>query len=64
MPSFKKDYELAKGDAGVAVLMERKEELNRLEKELRYCKNQFRAQCLYQEIQRKREEYRKIDELF
>ena len=62
--SFEKDYKDAKEGNGIEVLQRRQEELKELDKKFRYCKNNFRRQCILQEIERKKVEYRKIDELF
>lgn len=64
MTTFERDYKDAKEGNGIEVLKRRQEELKRLEKELRNCRNGFRAQCILQEIEKKKEEYRKIDDLF
>ena len=44
------------------ILKERKNELKNLENELKRSHG-FRAQVLYQEIMKKREEYNKLDNL-
>jgi hypothetical protein len=64
MTRFEKDYQAAKDGDGIEVLTRRKKEHEALRKELRYCKNNFRAECLMQEIQKRQAEYRQIDELF
>lgn len=64
MTAFERDYKDAKEGNGVEVLKRRKQEINDLEKKLRETRNNFRAECIFQEIQRKKSEYRKIDELF
>ncbi|OLR65182.1 hypothetical protein [Peptoniphilus porci] len=64
MTTFERDYKDAKEGNGVEVLKRRQAELKKLDKELRYCRNNFRAECIFQEIQKKKAEYRKIDELF
>ena len=64
MTSFEKDYQDAKEGNGIEVLEKRKKELKELSEKLRSCRNGFRAQCIFQEIERKQKEYRKIDDLF
>lgn len=64
MTSFEKDYKDAIEGDGIRVLKARKKEIKELEEKLRYTKNNFRAQCIYQEIERKKKEYQKIDNLF
>jgi len=64
MTTFERDYKDAKEGKGIEVLKRRQEELKRLDKELRYCRNEFRARCILQEIEKRKKEYRKIDDLF
>ena len=64
LTTFERDYKDAKEGNGVEVLIKRKAEIEKLEKDLRWCKNKFRAQCIWQELETKKAEYRKIDELF
>ena len=61
MTRFQKDkQEILEGNSR-EVMAGRKEELRKLEKQLRECHNGFRAQCLQQEIERKRREYNELD---
>ena len=63
MTRFQKDQQaILEGNSG-EVMAGRKEELKKLEKELRECRNGFRAQCLRQEIERRQREYRELDEM-
>lgn len=64
MTSFEKDYKDAKEGNGVEVLKKRKKELQELNKKLMACKNGFRAKCIMQEIEVKKKDYQKIDDLF
>ena len=64
MTRFERDYKDALDGDGVGVLKNRQKELQQLRNKLDYCKNEFRAQCLLQEIARLEKEYRQIDELF
>ena len=64
MTRFERDYKDALEGNEIEVLKNRKEELTKLRKELKSCKNGFRAQCLIQEINRLEKEYRELDDLF
>lgn len=61
MTRFQKDKQEILAGNSREVMAGRKEELKKLEKELRECRNGFRAQCLRQEIERKRREYNELD---
>lgn len=54
MTSFERDYKDAIEGDGIRVLKARKKEIKELEEKLRCTKNSFRAQCIYQEIERKK----------
>ncbi|MDO5018822.1 MAG: hypothetical protein Q4E02_05920 [Lagierella massiliensis] len=64
MTTFEKDYKDAQEGNGIEVLTRRKKEIKELEGKLRETRNGFRAQCILQELERRKEEYRKIDDLF
>lgn len=64
MTRFEKDLKAAQEGNGIEVLAKRKEELDRLYKEGRACKNSFRRQCIAQDYARLKAEYEKIDSLF
>lgn len=64
MTIFEKDYKDAKEGNGIEVLKKRKMELQELNKKLRECRNGFKAECIMQEIERKQDEYQRIDDLF
>ena len=64
MTRFEKDLKRAKEGDEISVLKERKSELDNLHKELKECKNSFRALCISQEISRLSAEYKKISALF
>ena len=61
MTRFQKDQQEILAGNSHEVMEGRKAELRRLEKELRECRNGFRAQCLQQEIERRRREYNELD---
>lgn len=63
MTRFQKDKQEILAGNSREVMVRRKEELKKLEKELRECRNGFRAQCLRQEIERRQREYRELDEM-
>ena len=44
-------------------MLRRKNEIMELERKLCRSRNSFRAQCIAQEIERRRKEYRKLDEM-
>ena len=63
MTRFEKDLiETREGD-GIIILRERKEEIERLTREGKACKNAFRRKYLAQEVVRLKEEYDEISEL-
>lgn len=64
MARFRKDFKDAQAGNEIEVLTKRKEELDRLYREGRVCKNSFRMKCIAQEYARLRAEYDKIDALF
>lgn len=64
MTQFERDRNDARCGNAREVLTRRRAEIDRLERELRSCKNGFRAQCIAQEIQKKRKEYNIIDMQF
>lgn len=59
------DRDLAEALAGneIEVFKRRKAEIQHLENEMFRCKNGFRRQCIAQEIERKKAEYNKLDEM-
>ena len=61
MTRFQKDQQAILAGNSHEMMAWRKEELKKLEKELRECHNGFRAQCLQQEIERRRREYNELD---
>ena len=63
MTRFEKDYEEVKNGNALVVMKRRKEEIAKLEKEGRSCKNSFRRQCIAQEYNRLKFEYNQLDEL-
>ena len=63
MTRFQKDQQEILAGNSHEVMEGRKAELRRLEKDLRECRNGFRAQCLQQEIERRQKEYRELDEM-
>lgn len=64
MTGFEKDcHEMLKG-AGRYILEGRMEEIRKLEKEQRACKNHFRLQCICQTISRLEQEYEALEELY
>ena len=63
MTRFQKDQQEILAGNSHEVMEGRKAELRQLEKELRECRNGFRAQCLRQEIERRQREYRELDEM-
>ena len=64
MTRFEKDcHEMLKG-AGRYILEGRMEEIRKLEKEQRACKNRFRLQCICQTISRLEQEYEALEELY
>ena len=64
MTRFERDLQDALSGNEIEVLKRRKAEIERLEHDLRWCKNSFRRQCISQEIERLTKEYNKIDENF
>lgn len=64
MTLFERDYKAALDGDEFEVLTRRKAEIKDLEKQLRECRNGFRAQCIAQELDKRKKEYDKIDELF
>ena len=60
---FDKDLKEVKAGNGIEVLTNRKNELDKLKKQLKVCKNNFRRTCLIQEIERLEKEYKIIDEI-
>ena len=64
MTRFEKDYINVVEGNEIEVLTNRKEELTQLRRQLKSCKNRFKAQCLIQEIERLEKEYCQIGKLF
>lgn len=64
MTRFEKDLKEALEGSEIAILTKRKAELENLKKQLRACRDGFRAQCLQQEITKLTAEYNKIDANF
>ena len=63
MTRLEKDKEeILKGNT-YTVMASRKQEIKKLERELKECRNGFRAQCISQELERKSREYRELDEM-
>lgn len=64
MTRFEKDYhEMLKG-AERCILEGRMEEIRKLKKEQRACKNRFRFQCICQTLSRLEREYEALEELY
>ena len=63
MTRFEIDLKEARDGDAIIILRERKEEIERLIKEGKACKNGFRRQYLAQEVVRLTREYNKIAEL-
>ncbi len=64
MTRFEKDcHEMLKG-AGRYILEGRMEEIRKLKKEQRACKNRFRFQCICQTLSRLEREYEALEELY
>ena len=63
MTRFQKDKQEILAGNSREVMAGRKEELRKLEKQLRECRNGFRAQCLRQEIERRQREYHELDKM-
>ena len=64
MTRFEKDcHEMLQG-AGQYILEGRMEEIKKLKKEQRACKNRFRFQCISQELSRLEREYEALEELY
>lgn len=55
---------IEKGDTGVEILMQRKEEIEGLKAELKRTRNGFRAQCILQELTARKSEYAILSEMF
>lgn len=64
LTKFQQDYQeiLECGDY-IGILTERKEEIKKLENELRRCKNEFRAKCIIQDLRKMNNEYNILNEL-
>lgn len=61
---FEKDYhEMLKG-AGWCILESRMEEIRKLKKEQRVCKNRFQFQCICQTLSRLEREYEALEALY
>lgn len=63
MTTFEKDRQAIMEGFTSEVMHRRKNELIGLQKELRSSHNRFRAQCIAQEIERRRKEYNELDEM-
>lgn len=65
MTRFEKDFNIVKQNPikGIEILKYRKEELRKLNKEGRACKNSFRLDCILKNIAILNEEYQIISEL-
>lgn len=63
MTSFEKDRQAIRDGFTFEVMLRRKNEIMELERKLCRSRNSFRAQCIAQEIERRRKEYRKLDEM-
>ena len=64
MTRFEQDIEAAENGFELTVLMERKAEIDRLNKEGRACKNKYRQMCIAQDLHRLIAEYEYIDKRF
>ena len=65
MTRFERDYndiKTGKTD-GIEILRERKTEIERLDKKLRECRNNWKAQCIWNELEPLENEYRVLCEL-
>lgn len=62
MTRFEKDLRDALAGAEREIIMERRKKIKALEKELGYCKNGFRAQCIFQDLTKQRNELAKIEQ--
>lgn len=65
MTRFERDMNEIKNDCTMAtiILMERRAEIEKIQKEMRTTKNQFIAVCKMQEITRLSAEYAKLDQM-
>lgn len=65
MTRFDRDFNEIKTDSSNAlpIMKERKAEIQRLEKRLRETRNGFIAQCTMQDLEKRRSEYRILDEM-
>ena len=64
MTRFEKDLQEAMAGNEEEVLRRRRDEIERLIREGRACRNAFRMQCIAQEVARLQEELEKIDRYF
>lgn len=64
MTRFEKDLKDALEGNGIEVLTRRKEEIGRLVREGKSCRNGFRMTCIAQEVARLKAEYEEIDSHF
>ncbi len=62
MTRFEKDLRDALAGAEQEVITERRKEIKSLERELGYCKNGFRCQCIFQELTKRRNELARIEQ--
>ncbi len=65
MTRFDRDFNEISKDAtnALPIMKERKAEIQRLERKLRETRNGFIAQCTMQDLEKRRSEYRILDEL-
>jgi phosphomannomutase len=59
MTRFERDYndiKTGKTD-GIEILRERKAEIDRLDENLRKCRNNWKAQCIWDELTKRKDEY-------
>lgn len=64
MTRFERDMKDAFAGDEREIITERRKAIKSLEKELGYCKNGFRSQCLFQEITKLRHELAQIETQF
>lgn len=66
MTTFERDYKELTTERfpdTYGIMSKRQNEIERLKKELKCCRNGFRAQCIIQELEKRQSEYRILDSL-
>ncbi len=65
MTRFERDFNEIKADSSSAleIMKGRRAEIQKLEKRLRETRNGFIAQCTMQDLEKRRSEYRILDEM-